>query len=48
MPVNYAFLFRFLIWTACSFYLWRSALVPRNEEPRGSIDIVGPCVLSGR
>jgi hypothetical protein len=40
MHANYAFLFRFLIWGGCSFYLWRSALLPRNAEPRGRLDRV--------
>jgi len=38
MHLNYPFLFRFLLWSTCSFYLWRSALLPRNREPRGRFD----------
>jgi hypothetical protein len=38
MHLNYAYLLRFLLWSACSLYLWRSALVPKNGEPRGRFD----------
>ena len=38
MALNYPFLFRFLLWSACSFYLWRTSLFPGNEERRGKLD----------
>jgi hypothetical protein len=38
MQLNYGYLVRFLLWSACSLYLWRSALLPRNGEPRGTFD----------
>jgi hypothetical protein len=38
MNPQYSFIVRFLVWSACSLYLWRTALVPKNEEPRGKFD----------
>jgi hypothetical protein len=38
MNPQYSFIVRFLVWSACSFYLWRTALVPRNAEQRQSFN----------
>lgn len=38
MRLDYLFLVRFLAWGVCSFYLWRSALVPKDAQPKGKFD----------
>lgn len=38
MTVNYPFLFRSVIWSGCSIYLWRTALSRKDGERRGRTD----------
>ena len=50
MHLDYSFFPRFLLWSACSVYLWRRALAPRNREPRGrferSLGLIGALLTS--
>jgi hypothetical protein len=38
MNLNHTFLLRFLVWSARTFYLFRTALVPRNSVQLSKFD----------